>query len=275
MRIYKNVLASSSSLAAAPGIITTNRMSSATDLCRAIITCFGMPHVRAEDAFAIYKQTLPDDVGNGLVVAFAEALAAAGILGTVFTGGLIPGFVVSGILNVPLVVPANARLLLMLASDLILIFARAFREASAKCVRHPLAGDLQRATSAYGKVHAKEVHRRVSELIRKRDVVKTFKVDLVKEGFSGIVEEFKKKVMEPQMPKPGSSFYRISDTGDQVDIIATDRADIKKTLDYVREINKQDREAERPITQADLPPEYKASMQVEETIDNSWQWGEV
>lgn len=273
MRIYKNVLASSSSLAAAPGIITTNRMSSATDLCRAIITCFGMPQVRAEDAFAIYKQTLPDDVGNGLVVAFAEALAAAGILGTVLTGGLIPSFVVSGILNVPLVVPANARLLLMLASDLILIFARAFREASAKCVRQPLAGDLQRATSEYG-VHVKEVHRRVSDLIRKRDVVKAFKVDLVKEGFSLIVEEFKKKVMEPQTPTPGSSFYRISDTEDQ-DVIATDRADIKETLDYVRETNKQDRKADRLITQADLPPEYKALVQVEETVENSWQWGEV
>lgn len=134
MRIHKSVLASSSSLATVPTVITTNHMSAATDLCRALITCFGKPQVSAETAFAIYRQTLPEDIGNSVAVAFAEAVAAMGILGTVFTGGIVPSFVALQLVNVPLVVPANARLLLMLASDLILIFARAFREASAKCV---------------------------------------------------------------------------------------------------------------------------------------------
>jgi hypothetical protein len=250
MRIYKSVLTSSSSLAAAPVMITTNRMSAATDLCRALITCFGMPKVSAETAFSIYRQTMPDDIGNGFAVAFAEAFAALGLFGTIITGGIVPVFLASEIVNVPLIVPANARLLLMLASDLILIFARSFREASAKCVTQPLAGDVQRATSAY-RAHCKEVHRRVSELIRKRDVVKAFKVGVVEKGFADIIEEFKKKVMETmQAPTSGSTF--ISDKGD--DTISADMADIKDAFDYVHEVKEQ-----MTVTKdAGLPPEYAA-----------------
>lgn len=247
MRIYKNVLVSSSSLAAVPTAITTNRMSAATDLCRALITCFGMPQINAETAFAIYRNAMPDDIGNGLAVAFAEALAALGILSAVFSGGIVPGFLASQVLNVPLVVPANARLLLMLAADLILVFARAFREASAKCVMQPLEGDLQRATSAY-KPHCKDVHRRVSDLIRKRDVIKAFKLHVVEKEFAEIIEQFKKVMETKQAPMPGSNFR--SDRGD--DIISDDVADIKDALNYAREMERK----ETAVEDTELPPRY-------------------
>lgn len=252
MRIYKSVLTSSSSLASVPVLITTNHMSAAIDLCRALITCFGMPKVSAETAFSIYKHTMPDDIGNGFAVAFAEAVAAVGIVGTVFTGGIVPGFLASEIINVPLVVPANARLLLMLASDLILIFSRSFRDASAKCVTQPLVGDVQRATSAY-RGHCREVHKRVSGLIRKRDIVKAFQLGVVEKGLSEIIDEFKKTAMETmRAPTFGSNFT--SDKGDE--IISTDIADIKDAFNYIQGA----KEWKTATKDAGLPPDYAETV---------------
>lgn len=243
MRIYKRVLISSTCLTAIPTAITTNRMSAAADLCRALVNCFGMPQVNPETIFTICKGALPDDIGNGFAVLSAESLAAVGILGTLFTGGVVPAFVFAGAINVPLVMPANARLLLMIASDLILIFARAFRDASTKCVKQPLEGDLERAVGAY-RIYCKEVHRRVSKLIRRRDVTKVFKLGVIEEGFTRIIDEFKREVMEdvqaptssPEYKNPAGLYERPSSDLDTCGVgrdIYTDVAVIKGTLRYL------------------------------------------
>lgn len=91
----------------------------------------------------------------------------------------------------------------------------------------------------------------MSELIRKRDVVKAFQLGVVEKGFGEIIGEFKKPVMETmQAPTRGASFK--SDTGD--DIISTDMADIRDTLTYVHEMKEQ----KTVSKDAELPPEYAA-----------------
>lgn len=107
-------------------------------------------------------------MGNSLRIAVAELFAVGGLCATVMMGGN-PFFLVASTANVPLVVPATARLILMLSADLILILTSSFKVASQKNVGQPLDQDLEAAACAY-RPFSNDVHRGIKDLTPKGDV---------------------------------------------------------------------------------------------------------
>lgn len=190
MRVYRNVLYSSTALADVPLGNTTNRVSSAINLCQTIVSCFGVPGVGSQTVFEIYKANVVDDVGNSLLTTVAEATAAVTLVLTVGLAGM-PVFLVPMVSNIPLVVPTTARLLLMLSCDLILIFTRAFRNASAQCKNQPDLECVQKAASAY-RMHSANVHAKVKQLVPKlaKGAIKCYRTNDIQLGVKDILKEF-------------------------------------------------------------------------------------
>ncbi|KAI3536009.1 hypothetical protein CSPX01_11043 [Colletotrichum filicis] len=162
-----------------------NRDSSAIKLCEAILFCFGIPGVDGKTAFDVYGRNIFDKEGNSIATAAAEAIATVSSITTgIFAG--IPSFLISAGNNVPLVVPATARLMLMLACDLILMFSRGFQEASGKCNSQPHLADLEKAAAAY-QAHSPQVHEKVKALVP--GVSMCFKMDKIKLGIKEILQD--------------------------------------------------------------------------------------
>ena len=193
IRIYRDVLGTAAGLGFIPTAPTTNRTASAIAICRAIIRSFGVPNVNYKTIYEIVRTTVWDDIGHNLSTMFAEGIAVVGLGATIFSAG-IPFFLVSEAVNLPLVVPATTRLMLMLAADLILILARAFKRTAFNCIGQPLETDVQKSAIEYRRF-AREVHKRVVELVPKRNLIKSFRHDQVRSGLEKIVNDFKDQVM--------------------------------------------------------------------------------
>lgn len=189
MKVYKRVLGTVSALSSLPMASSTTRASSAISICREIVQCFGLPTVNHATVFEIVKSTVWDDASHNILIAFAETSAFVGMLATVATAGM-PIFLATGAFNFPLVIPATSRLMLMLASDLILILVRAFRVSTTTCVGQPSEKDVARAARDYRPVSG-QVHREIFKLVPRRNVVKSFRYNKVRLGFEAIVERFK------------------------------------------------------------------------------------
>ncbi|KAM0227196.1 hypothetical protein ACHAPO_011733 [Fusarium lateritium] len=120
IKIYRRILVSSSAAGAFPGSMTTNRTVAAIDVCRVIIMTFGISTITADTIFSICKANIWDDFGNNIRTTIAEISALCGLGFTVLSGGM-PFFVIPMATNVPLVVLATTRLVLMFVCDVILI----------------------------------------------------------------------------------------------------------------------------------------------------------
>lgn len=139
MKLYRRVLGSTVTLGAAPGWAWSNRTASAIAVCKAVVKCFGIPTVDSQTIFQLLKYNILDDLSNSFATILGEAIASLGMAGFTNFGALF--FLVSGVTNVPLVVPATMRWMLVLATDLILILVRAFRETAFRCIGQPLLKD--------------------------------------------------------------------------------------------------------------------------------------
>ena len=213
MKIYKKVLATVSTLSWAPGSSSTNRAASAISICRAIVQCFGLPTVTSQTVLEIVKRIVWDDAGHNLLIGFSEAIATLGVVVTVGFGGM-PVFLAAGAFNFPLVVPATTRLMLMLASDLILILVRAFSITTTTCVGQPEEKDVAKAARDYRRISG-DVHKEIFRLVPKRNVVKSFHYSKVRLGLEGIVNRFKEEVTKglssDQYKRAGSESF-VSDS---------------------------------------------------------------
>ncbi|KZF26032.1 hypothetical protein L228DRAFT_3439 [Xylona heveae TC161] len=234
MRTYKRSLRGATAVAGIPILPTTTRASSAVDVCRTIIACFGLPFLSGETALQIVKINVWDDLTNNMIVVLSEGIALVGVGASVLLGGM-PVFLASSALNIPLVVPATARLLLMLAADLILILAKSFRDASAKNIGQPLASDLRVAARAYRPVVG-EVHRKIKKLVPRRNLVACYRTDKVREGFENIIEEYKNKVVD-DIPVPSAERFDESDNASESDLASTDTL-IDDAKDILVEVKK-------------------------------------
>ncbi|MBE7182130.1 MAG: hypothetical protein INR71_13165 [Terriglobus roseus] len=107
----------------------------------------------------------------------------------------MPVFLATQMMGVPLVVPATARLMLLLASDLILILTRSFRETTLTGVGQPLPAQIKEAATRYRSASPR-VHKDVMSLFRKRDIVKMFKYSEVEAGLKKVIEEHKAAVLD-------------------------------------------------------------------------------
>jgi hypothetical protein len=207
-KTYKNILVSSSTVGGLPGASTTNRTAAAIEVCRTIVVCFGISSITPDTIFEICKANLWDDLGNNIRITVAEISALCGLGSTILTGGM-PLFLIPMATNVPLVVLATTRLVLMLACDVILILTRAFREATLKSVAKPDKRDVENAAIEYRK-HSHEVHCRVKKGLR--NFLKCFKIGQVEILLDNIIEEFKWKVLEGVEPPLQQNLGRDSDS---------------------------------------------------------------
>ena len=78
----------------------------------------------------------------------------------------------------------------MVACDLILILSRAFADTMEKCTGQPLKKDIKNAAHQYRQI-AGNVHQRIKLLVPQYDVVKSFRVSVIKEKLIEIIDEFK------------------------------------------------------------------------------------
>lgn len=192
MKIYRRVLGTASTLSSIPTATTTNRAGAATAICKAIVQCFGLPTVNYKTVLEVVKNTVWDDAGHNVLVIFSEIVATIGMVGTVGLGGM-PLFLAAGAFNFPLVVPATTRLMLMLASDLILILVRAFKSTTTTCIGQPEEKHVARAARDYRRISG-NVHREIFKVVPKSHVVKSFRYGKVRLGLEEVVKQFQEEV---------------------------------------------------------------------------------
>lgn len=190
MRIYRQILATTCTLGPIPTAATSNRTAAVISVCKAILKCFGLPAITTNVVYQIVKCNLWDDLGHNVSVALAEGIATLGLVITVGSGGTVPVFLASTVINLPLIVPATTRLLLMLACDLILILTQAFKKTAFTCVGQPLVKDVERAAIRYRLLSSK-VHKEVMKLVPKRNLVKSFRHNDVRLGLEKILHRYK------------------------------------------------------------------------------------
>ena len=195
IRTYRRAILGAVAVAGVPTGPTTTRTASAVDVCRRVIACFGLPTVTGEMVLQILRANILDDLGNNLIIALTEGIAALGLVRSLF--------VVSSAVSIPLVVPATSRLLLMLATDMILILARSFQEAAVKNIGQPLAKDLGAAARAY-RPFAQEIHKQIKKLVPRKNPVACFRTDKITVRFEKIIEEYKSWDVHIVVPTAGS-----------------------------------------------------------------------
>ncbi len=194
MQIYKRTLKSAGSVAAIPLGSTAYRITVAALVCKAVVNAFGVPTVTVATVQQIVKNIVWDDIGCSFSVLMAECIATVGIFGTLVLWGM-PGFLAAGVVNIPIVTPATAQLMLMLSCDVILILVRAFMDCTHQCLGQPLKKDVEAAAVAY-RYFAPQVHQEMKELISSFDIVKSFRVDKIKIGVGSILEKYTKLFIE-------------------------------------------------------------------------------
>ncbi|KAL9594238.1 MAG: hypothetical protein Q9219_007140 [cf. Caloplaca sp. 3 TL-2023] len=198
MEIYRQTLMSTSAVGMFPLGSTTNRVTVAVVVCKAVVGVFGVPAVSSATVQEIIKNLIGDDLGRGFSVFIAECVAITGVFATVALWG-IPVFLAAGLINFNLLIPATAALVLMLACDIILILSRAFKDCSHKFIGQPLKQDIEKATKAY-KAYASEVHSEIKRSLPKSDILKVFQATKVKLKLEKIVEKYTRIFVEDVNP---------------------------------------------------------------------------
>lgn len=215
MQIYKRILKSASSVSAVPLGNCTYRLTVALVVCKAVVKAFGVSSVTAATVQQIVKNVIWDDMGRNFSVFIADCIAIAGVLGTVILWGA-PVFLAAGVVNIPMIIPATAELLLMLACDVILILTRAFKDCTHQCLGQPLKKDIEKAALAYRRF-AQQVHREIKDLIGRVNIIKVFQVAKIRIGVEAILEKYTKLFIEQpeiganrQYSDEGSEYSRFS-----------------------------------------------------------------
>lgn len=193
MLIYEQSVQAATAIAGVPFAPVSTRVGAGTNVCKHILACFGLPKIRSDVALQIVKTNIWNSLGNSVAIAVAELSTATGLIATILTLGH-PFFLVPSATNIPLVVPATARLILTLSADLILILTGSFTAASQRSVGQPLDTDLEAAACAY-LPFTKEVHRKIIDLIPKGDVGACFRIEKVRAGLEEVIECYRSKVV--------------------------------------------------------------------------------
>ena len=222
MKIYTEALGTPSTAGLAiPTVSLKVRAASAMLVCSAIVQCFGLPSVSNQTVLEIMKNTVWDDAGNNIV--------ATGMVAGIGTIGVLAGpyAIAAGALNFQLAVPAIARLMLILAVDLILILVRAFMTKTTRCVGQPDGKDVAFAARDYRAISA-DVHKAIFEFVPKRNILKSFRYEKIQMGLTRIVEEFKEQVVKDLRPDRQGR----ADT----ESLVNDHETIDKEIDEARDV---------------------------------------
>ena len=195
MQIYKRTLKSAAAVAAIPLGNTANQVTVAVVICNAVVNAFGVPSVTAATVQHIVKNIVWDGIGRNFNLLMADVIATAGAFGTLCFGGVIPLFLVSAAVNMPLVIPATAQSLLMLSCDIILILVRAFKDCTHQCLGQPLKKDIEKAAVAY-RPFATRVHQEIKELTDIFNIGKIFQAAKIQIDVQQIINKYTKLFVE-------------------------------------------------------------------------------
>lgn len=235
MRIYRRVLRAATISSFVAYASMTSKFAGGIALSRTLVSCFGLPSVGSRTVYDIIRGTIWGDASHNVTIGFAETLSTIGMLAT---GGLsgMPVFLATGAINVPLVVPATTRLLLALATDVILVLVRAFKNVTDRCIGQPQIADVQAAAAEYRQL-APEVRRRALAIVPRRNPVKCFRTSAVQVGFSTLLAEYKTLMAGPEIAR-GSPAAGVDVTEDEREV-AADMAEIEECVVASAEVARQ------------------------------------
>lgn len=188
MRIFKQTIKSVSIISFIPLASTTTGPTVAAVVCKAVVRSFGVTSVTPTAVQKIVKNVVSDAMNPHIASFLAEGVATIGVLLNVACFG-IPLFLGTNMVNIPMIVPATASLILMLACDVTLILSRAFRKCTGQCLGHPSRKDIEEAAFAYRGL-SREVHESINHLVPKLNVAKSFQFDKIKIGYSSILQKY-------------------------------------------------------------------------------------
>ena len=151
MKIYRRALGTATALGYIPTSASIHLTTSAFSVCRAIVQCFGLPKISYRSAYDIVKKYLWDD--HDFSVVTPNSLSAVYLTSTEVLGAALT----AGVINISLVVIVTTRLILLLASDLILILIRACKETTSTRAGRPQLTDVANA-AIYYRSRASMVH---------------------------------------------------------------------------------------------------------------------
>lgn len=189
MKIYRRVLGTGAALGYIPTMASIHLTASTISVCKAIVQCFGLPRDNYRTVYEIVKRNLWDDLDHDFSFVTPNTfktvcLTSAEVLGAALT---------VGVLNIPLVVIATTRLILILASDLILTLVRACKETTFICTGHPQLKDVGNAASYY-RPSSSKVHKEILGLVPKRNPMETYRYEKVRLGLEKTLHRWKAEI---------------------------------------------------------------------------------
>lgn len=198
MRRYKKLIRSSTGSSFAPMGATINRKVSTKNLMKALVNCFGLPTVSADVAIDALKKNVWTTAGTNVTLALAEGFNLFGILAAAATGGMAaPAILITGGINSVAVVPATCRLFLMMSCDLTLVLARSFKEVTFRKGGQPTERDVGAAARNYRlRGYSQHVHKDVKNLVPRRNMAASFKVELIGKELEALIARYKDKLSE-------------------------------------------------------------------------------
>ena len=195
MRQYKKLIRSATGASFAPGGASITQKVTTTQVTKAIINCFGLPTVTANTAIEALKANVWKPLGSNVTLALAETLHLIGLTATVFVAG-IPVYLITGAINSSYVVPTTCRLFLIMATDLMFVLARSFKEVTFRASGQPNERDVSAAARNYAvRGYSQHVHRDIKKLVPRRNTLASYKSNAVQEGLETIFERYKDRLM--------------------------------------------------------------------------------
>ena len=195
MRRYKRLIRRTGTNFGLFGATITQKVSTHL-LTKAIINCFGLPTVSSDLALEALKANVSKTLGSNIQLAFAELFSLFGLTGTIFAAG-IPVWLITGSINASHIVPTTCRLFLIMACDLTLVLARSFREVTFRSRGQPNEKDVGAAARNYAvRGYAQHVHRDIKNLIPRKQVLASFKVEAIQRGVEDIFAKYKDRLMQ-------------------------------------------------------------------------------
>ena len=195
MKIYKRALGTATGLGLIPTAASIHLNTSAKSVCKAIGQCFGLPRVIHGMVYEIVKSHLWNDLDHDFSVITPNSRSAAYLTST----ETVSVALTAGILNIPLVLLVTTRLILILASDLILLLVRASKQTTRTWIGHPQLKDVENAVSYY-RPSSSKVHAEISELVPRWNLVKTYRYEKVRLGLEEILHRWKVHIMKDVNP---------------------------------------------------------------------------
>lgn len=208
MKIYRYALGTGIALGYIPTAASIHLNYYAISVCKAIVQCFGWPTVSYRRVYETVKGNLWDDLDHDFSVITPNSLSAVYLTSTEVVGAALT----AGLANIPLVLVVTTRLILILASDLILTFVRAFTETAAFTSGGsggslPQLKDVEAAASYYH-ANSSKVHKEILGFVPRRKLTKTYRYHKIRLGLEEMIHRWQAEITKDLRTRTRTSSSR-------------------------------------------------------------------